>query len=171
VLIENPTTYGYDPSLIFQNEYNNVDSYTIDTTATDYGKVPTSGWTNRATVTGNKLKGRAHIIEVAGGFGMLRIQGTVSAGSAGNADWATQCEAYKCPASGRPDVMLILGDSNTANQLPWYHATRATPRIGKQVYDLCGTHLGYLCAGWPGVSMADMATTQIAVLRDCAEGM
>lgn len=68
-----PITTAYDHTLIGDNAYDNVGSYTIQLNAAPGGSgPPSSGWMTVATVSGNVYHSRQHLIQM-GGFNWIRL--------------------------------------------------------------------------------------------------
>jgi hypothetical protein len=170
VMYEASNTYGYDHALIPTAAYNNAGSYVIETHSTDYGPTPSSSWVERLSVTGNTKKCRAHVITSptdGSDFGMLRMRITASDGDGGgNVDFSGKIQVYTCPDVGRPTLCLLVGDSQTANGLSWYNQNgRTTAMLCEQVYDLCGTYLPTINAGWQGQSAEGLANGSLTVYQ------
>ena len=112
----NDSTYGYDHSLLGQAGYNNPGSYTIEVNSgAGGGAPPASGWTVVATVAGNTLHSKEHLINFAG-YNWVRMNATASDGSAGNTDIGIQMDVYDA-SNGVADGWFFGGDSITANCL------------------------------------------------------
>lgn len=106
-----PSTDGYDSSLIGVN-YNNVArDYTIDVNPAAGGSLPTTGWVTKATVTSNPYHSRQHVIDMTGN-NWIRINVTGVTGSISNNNVALNMDIHDAHL-GVQDSWLMLGDSIT----------------------------------------------------------
>ncbi len=105
-------SYAYNT--IHGAHYSNLGAYTIDGNSAPGGAtVPTSGWTTLATVTGNTLHSRQHLINLSG-YNWVRINVTASDGSSQNFDAQfVNFDLYDA-SQGLADDWIFYGDSITA---------------------------------------------------------
>ena len=111
-----PQTSPYDHSVPGEEAYNNLRDYTLQANpAASGGAAPTSGWVTLASVTGNTLHSRQHVVDLTG-YNWLRLNVTGSDGSAGNDDAALNLDVHDA-SQGTGDSWLFFGDSITMDGL------------------------------------------------------
>jgi lysophospholipase L1-like esterase len=104
---------AYDHTLIKEPAYNNLKDYVIETnTAAGGGSAPTSGWVEKAKVTGNTYHSRQHVIDMQGA-NWIRIMVTASDGSEQNMDASISMDIYDAQKV-LTDDWIFYGDSLTA---------------------------------------------------------
>ena len=107
------TSYAY--STRHGPHYNNLADYQVQgNPAAGGGAPPTSGWVTLASVTGNTLHSRQHVVDLAGA-GWIRLSVSASDGSDQNRDVAVNM-LQVADMSARPtdDDVIFYGDSITA---------------------------------------------------------
>ena len=107
-------SYAYNT--VHGAHYNNLAAYTIEANAAaGGGAAPSSGWTTLATVSGNTLHSRQHVVDLAGSP-WIRILVSASDGSSLNTDASfNQLDVYDLSSIGAPtDDWIFYRDSITA---------------------------------------------------------
>lgn len=146
----NDPTYSYDHTLINGPGYNNPGSYTVEGNAAPGNSAPPdSGWVTLATVTGNTLHSREHLLDFAP-YKWLRLNFSASDGSPHNSDIALKVDIYDGAHAGS-DGWLFVGDSITAGGMAHsnFGGTRSES-FGNQVSALIGSTPAQENAGIPG---------------------
>lgn len=174
----NETTYGYDHSRIGQVGYNNPGSYTLEGNAAPGGGIaPAAGWVPLVALSRNTLHSRSHLLTFAG-FNWLRLNFSMSDGSALNTDIGVNLDVYGA-VNGVTDGWFFNGDSITANCMghgfisgedennPSATATLSAPSFGQQVNSIVGNNTPLQeNAGMPGFTSADMTAYLAGWLRN-----
>jgi hypothetical protein len=140
------------------------DSYTIDTNTAALGSYPAAGWVNAVTVTGNTLRTKAHIINLAG-INHVRVNVTAMVGAG-----ATACKlnvdifdvsrvingAHTRVSAG----IAHIGDSVTARSMVWGSAQGADASLNAKqsftdrVFAATGRRTFEFGLGWSGSTSA-----------------
>lgn len=121
----NAPTWGYDATVLGGQTYSLVGAYTIDAHAAAGGGAPPdpadAGWVTLATVTGNELSSRQHLVDL-GGRNWVRIR--VTAPCERNANSPATEVSFNLDVHdahlGAQDDWLFVGDSITAGA--WWRA-------------------------------------------------
>ncbi len=109
----NTATYNWDHSYFAEVGYNVPGDYVVEgNPAATASSAPTTGWTALATVTGNTLHSRQHLVAFAG-YNWIRLRTTKSDGSPSNADVSINLDVHDASA-GATDSWIFYGDSITA---------------------------------------------------------
>jgi hypothetical protein len=107
-----PISPDYNYTLTKSLPYNLPSSYTIEANPAAGGPVPQGGWVVLATVVGNTLHSRQHLLNI-GGYNWVRINVTVAAGAASNRDVALNMDIHDA-SLGVQDSWIFYGDYITA---------------------------------------------------------
>jgi lysophospholipase L1-like esterase len=142
-------TGAYAPDQISNNPNNLAKNYTIESnTASGGGSPPISGWTTLATITGNVLHSRQHLVNMAGA-NWIRIHITDIHGSAVNNNAAMKVAIHDAHA-GASDSWIIFGDSITQRGIMHDEANGFGQIIPKQINALFPTYYPYWENGGEG---------------------
>lgn len=110
----NNATGDYDYT-INGGVYNEARDYTIDANAASGGTLPSSGWVNLVTVTGNVYHSRQHVVDLTG-YNWVRIYCTATNGGTSNTGCSLNMDIHDL-THGIQDDFIIFGDSITAGGL------------------------------------------------------
>lgn len=151
-----PATGAYAPDLISNPANNLAKDYTIDiNTGAGGGSPPGSSWTTVATVTGNTLHSKQHLVNMAGA-NWIRINVTAAHGSSGNNNVEMKVAVHDAHA-GAQDAWKIFGDSITQRGFMHDEGNGFGSIIPKQLHALFPTYYPYWeCAGVGGWTANDI---------------
>jgi hypothetical protein len=115
--------WGNDPTFNYNEQadgggagsyFNIPDTYTIDVNSSTSATMPTTGWLNAATVTGNLYSKRAHLVALQGGMWVrMNFTAATALNASGNTDVAMVIDIWDA-THGVSDGIVHVGDSITA---------------------------------------------------------
>ena len=157
----NDSTYEYDHSKYVsgQSGYNNLGSYTVQgNTGAGGGSPPGSGWVTLATVSGNTLHSKQHVLTGVGSYNWIRINATASDGTGGSTNIACNMDLYNASVTNI-DGWFFCGDSITANCMGHQNfSTANSDSFTNQVGALIKIFPPQECAGQSGWATSDWLT-------------
>jgi lysophospholipase L1-like esterase len=126
----NEDTGAYDHTLVGELAYNVPRSYTIEANAAPGGAAtpPSTGWATLATVAGNRLHSRQHVVDL-GGANWIRMRITDTDGNPPNTDAALNLDVHDA-SRGHDDDWIFFGDSITAGAM----GHDGSPTFAQQVH-------------------------------------
>lgn len=136
---QNSATSGaYAPDLISNNPNNLLRDYSIQINFAPGGTAPVSGWSTVATVTGNHLHSKQHLVNM-NGANWIGIFVTAVHGSSGNNNAQGKFKVFDAHL-GATDSWKIFGDSITQRAFMDDEANSFGQIISKQIH---GTYPGF----------------------------
>jgi lysophospholipase L1-like esterase len=104
-------SYDYDPTIKTRPSYGLLKDYIIEGNKAAGGKLPKSGWTTLASVTGNIYHSRQHVIDLTG-CNWVRVS-VKSVDNAGGKNASVNIDVHSIK-DGALDDWIVYGDSITA---------------------------------------------------------